>query len=424
MSLFERHPKATLLAIVCFGLVLLVTVLELLPLYEGEPAPAVVEAAQAVAPSVPDQTRTRQIRMREHQPGLARDWTPVAENMAEADSLEQRPYRFEVDDDGFIKPSKVHDDPELTIVFLGGSTTECLFVDPEVRFPYLVGRMLEERLGLRVNSYNGGLSGNNTMHNNFLLMAKVLPLNPDIVVMMENMNDIATMILLGSYWNDHAERSLVVRPSDPAPKAQPKPPPRPATVGSAFADLLRVALPNTWRTLQVGGGRFAAALGWSGAETEDRAPTTDEFAEVRGKQIEIDKAFKAEEMASSLATFASIARAWGITPVLMTQANRAKDNPDPIVMKVFKRFERQHGVTPERFIRLLRQGDEVVRDTARRLDVPLIDLRRLVPQSAEYIYDSTHFNNAGSALAAEIITAHLEPLVRASLLEENRSRSQ
>ena len=53
-------------------------------------------------------------------------------------------------------PSKVHDHPDLTLAFLGGSTTECIYVDENNRFPYLAGRLIEEQTGLKVNSYNAG----------------------------------------------------------------------------------------------------------------------------------------------------------------------------------------------------------------------------------------------------------------------------
>ena len=46
-----------------------------------------------------------------------------------SDSLAQKPYVLRVDRQGFIMPSKIHDHPDLTIAFLGGSTTECIYVD-------------------------------------------------------------------------------------------------------------------------------------------------------------------------------------------------------------------------------------------------------------------------------------------------------
>ena len=53
-------------------------------------------------------------------------------------------YILRTDKDGFIEPSIIHDDADMEIVFLGGSTTECLYVREENRFPYLTGRRLED----------------------------------------------------------------------------------------------------------------------------------------------------------------------------------------------------------------------------------------------------------------------------------------
>ena len=75
-------------------------------------------------------------------------------------------YTIDTDGNGFIKPSTIHENPDVTIVFLGGSTTESMFVKPENRFPYRVGRILEKNLGVKINSLNAGKSGNNSMHSN------------------------------------------------------------------------------------------------------------------------------------------------------------------------------------------------------------------------------------------------------------------
>ena len=93
-------------------------------------------------------------------------------------------------------------DAAATIVFLGGSTTECMFVQPELRFPHLAGKLIGERLGTRVDGVNGGKSGNNTMHSLLVLSAKVIPMRPDIVVLMHNTNDLAILARGESYWPD------------------------------------------------------------------------------------------------------------------------------------------------------------------------------------------------------------------------------
>jgi hypothetical protein len=126
----------------------------------------------------------RYIKLREFNP-LYRDvLVPNQEAMQMSDSLAQKEYVLRVDRQGFIMPSKIHDHPDLTLAFLGGSTTECTYVDEDNRFPYLVGRLLERETHLKVNSYNAGRSGNNTLHCLNILLNKVVNLKPDIVVLM------------------------------------------------------------------------------------------------------------------------------------------------------------------------------------------------------------------------------------------------
>ena len=161
----------------------------------------------------------RYIKLREFNP-LYRD-VLVPEPGGLADSPTAWPSKsfvVRVDRQGFIMPAKIHDHPDLTIAFLGGSTTECVYVEEDNRFPYLTGRLLERQTHLKVNSYNAGRSGNNTLHSINVLMNKVVNLKPDIVVLMENINDLAILMYDKTYWNDqslalaHRETRLISRP--------------------------------------------------------------------------------------------------------------------------------------------------------------------------------------------------------------------
>ena len=67
--------------------------------------------------------------------------------------------KFRTDRRSYILPSFQHSDPDATVAFLGGSTTESSVVDEELRFPALVSVMLEAD-GLNVNTLNAGRSGN------------------------------------------------------------------------------------------------------------------------------------------------------------------------------------------------------------------------------------------------------------------------
>ena len=50
--------------------------------------------------------------------------------------------RLRTDARSYILPSFQHSDPDATVAFLGGSTTECVAVAEELRFPALVSQLL------------------------------------------------------------------------------------------------------------------------------------------------------------------------------------------------------------------------------------------------------------------------------------------
>ena len=67
--------------------------------------------------------------------------------------------RFRMDERSYILPSFQFENPDCTIAFLGGSTTECCAVDEPVRFPALVSTLLEQQ-SIRATTLNAGTSGN------------------------------------------------------------------------------------------------------------------------------------------------------------------------------------------------------------------------------------------------------------------------
>ena len=95
---------------------------------------------------------------------------------------------FRTEGKGYIRPSKQFSDPEATIAFLGGSTTECFYVKEPLRFPALVIPYMQEA-GRRVSTINAGASGSTTQDAINILLNMVALDSPDIVVLMEAVND-------------------------------------------------------------------------------------------------------------------------------------------------------------------------------------------------------------------------------------------
>ena len=333
----------------------------------------------------------RYIKLREFNP-LYRDvLVPNQEAMQTSDGLVQKPFMLRVDRQGFIMPAKIHDHPDLTIAFLGGSTTECVYVMEPDRFPYLAGRLLERQTGLRVNSYNAGRSGNNTLHCINVLLNKVVNLKPDLVVLMENINDLAILMYDKTYWNDHPSRSPLIEK-----------PPNFKTVGKDLEQIFHLVRDMTFPYLS----RELKKLSPFGPQEK-----RDEFQRVRGKKITIDQEFLVREFSLNLQTFINICRAREITPVLMTQASRLTDSPDPLIKKLMQKLEVSQGVTYTDFKNAFDRLNQTIRDVGAKNQVLVIDLAREIPPVKENIADVTHFNDQGSRLVAARIAADLTPII-------------
>jgi len=153
----------------------------------------------------------RFIKLREHAPDTLKQERPTRNYISHIapNTVERKYYPVRTDENGFIIGPTEHVHPDIKIVFLGGSTTECLYMEEEERFPYRVGRLLETALKRKVNTYNGGVSANESMHSLNILMNKVLPMKPQMVVLMHNINDLVMLRSQGTYWYKNSLKSHV-----------------------------------------------------------------------------------------------------------------------------------------------------------------------------------------------------------------------
>jgi lysophospholipase L1-like esterase len=99
-----------------------------------------------------------------------------------------------------------------------------------------------------------------------------------------------------------------------------------------------------------------------------------------------------------------------ILPVLMTQSNRFKKNPDDFVLKSLSPMLNT-GITYETFKNEYDTFNDIIRNVAKTNEVPLIDLAKIVPQKKEYMYDTMHYNDTGSKFVATIISEKLIDII-------------
>ena len=363
---FERHPKKTIAG--------LVVILMLAATYGAEKLLAYINHTHNLVLF----TERRYINLREILPLIDTQDVPTDKTVRESDGLVQKPYRVRTDAQGFMLPYNRYEKPDLSLIFLGASTVACIYVEEENRYPYLVGQLLEQKTGKKITSINSGVGGNNSLHSLDILLNKIIPARPGVVVMMHNINDLVTLIYDGTYWSKNSTRSAIVDFSFY----------KNLTGLKALSTLARdMYIPNLHAATRILSKKIF------GKKVKDQ---DDEFAAIRGKKLTVDAAHILDEFKMNLNTFINICRARRITPVLMTQFNRYKSNPDPKIIKAMQGFESDSGIPMGEFMELYAKFNDAIREVGKANGVLVIDLAALIPQDKQYMYDVVHLNTRGS----------------------------
>ena len=331
----------------------------------------------------------RYIRLREYKPYFSQNLIPPESELTIADNLERKPYRFRIDENGFIIPSKIHTTPDLSLIFLGGSSTACGYMGEDQRFPYVTGRLLESTTGKKINSYNSGVGGNNSLHSLNILLNKVIPLKPEVVFLCHNINDLTTLLLEKTYWSANPSRSTLVALNP--------------SIGRSLKELRNLLIPNLSQEISQLSREFKQNIRRSSKRTSGE----DEFAGVRDQKINYDEVHLRQSFRSNLQLFIDLCRLHQIRPVLLTQANRLKNDPDPIIKTSLQDLEKRQGLPYQEYKKLFAAFNDEIRETGIKNNVLVIDLAAQIPPEKEYLYDIVHFTTLGSQRAAEIISAAL-----------------
>ena len=272
--------------------------------------------------------------------------------------------RFRVHSRGYIEPAFRFGDPDLTVVFFGGSTTECVAVQERLRFPALVSRNLEKD-GLKVNTLNVARA-RNTAHDSInVLFNHVIVDSPDVAVMMHATNDAGVLNQGSGYRRRMGSRGSVSK-------------------GVKYA----------LQVLSARSSLFGLVRNAVSVPRHRHAPSAREG----GRPIPPN----VEPFRARLRIFVGMCRALGITPVLMTQ---------PLVPGLAN--ELTPTWTDPRAQNAL---NVVIREVGGEKGALVIDLAaRVAKENSENLekmfYDSMHVSDYGSEIYARIISEQLRDLL-------------
>jgi lysophospholipase L1-like esterase len=279
----------------------------------------------------------------------------------------------------------------LTVIAVGGSTTESFYISDGKTWPDLLAQSLKPRFqALWLN--NAGLDGHSSWGHIVLVRDYIVDLRPDVVLLLVGVND---LFADGPNQYDRAAAGGLV------------------SLLADYSEVVSTAV-NLLRARQTA---KMTALG-----TIPKPNDLRQFPQFVVNEAELQALLQDAQPALAsfrqrLTDILGLLRQAGVQPVLITQPSLlgpvvdADDGVDLGLIEVNMWGRKLNG---QAVWTLLEAYNEVTRSVARQGNAGLIDLAAQMPKSRRYYYDFFHFNNDGSARVAEIVSQGLCPQLAAA----------
>jgi len=275
----------------------------------------------------------------------------------------------------------------LTILTIGGSTTECLFLsDGKTWTDQLARRVSSRRSDAWIN--NAGLEGHSTFGHLVLLRDYVVAMRPRLAIFLIGANDVAVASArtFDQALNPHnlsTGHRVLTFAADHSELA---------AVGENLVRMARTHRAN------LGDGELHLP------ETTHRDVDEGTAARVLAEHRPFVAAF-----AQRVQDIIDICRKNGIEPVLVTQPALNGDVVDPTTGISLATL----AIEPRINGHVAWQAMELYNDTTRRASaaarVRLIDLAREMPKDSRYFSDWIHFTNEGAVMVGDLVFQGLRP---------------
>ena len=302
----------------------------------------------------------------------------------------------------------------LTIIAVGGSTTECLYLSDGKTWPDDLAKLLKERID-KVWVNNAGFDGYSTFGNLVLMRDYIADLHPKIVLFLIGINDIGQNMP-----NVHTDAKVMedgkFRAEESAGWCFSSPSCFVNTLAyhSEFANL---AL-NLYRYLKAGSVMVSqvdivktikGGVGHIQLNPQDLSQLI--ISEDRIQQVlEAHNQGYIPQYEERVKSLVEISRNNGIEPILITQPmlyGVGKDDITGIDLETVQ-IHNTNGLLEWKILELY---NDVLRKVGKEKGLLVIDLAQKMPHSSLYYYDFMHYTNEGAVKVAKIIYEDLYPFV-------------
>lgn len=294
---------------------------------------------------------------------------------------------------GFRGPEPPADfDRRLTVVTVGGSTTECRYLGDGKDWPARLGQELGRSLdGLWID--NAGLDGHSTFGHQKLLEQRLLKLRPRVVIFLLGINDVARDRL------KYQDRALTERSDQDASE-------RWANWAARHSAVAALAQ-NAWRARQARRVPLIQPVLDLRALPHDASGRRGR-AVARAHKVEFAPGYRERVLG-----LVQACRQAGIVPVLMTQPalyGPAVDDLTGVDLGTIE-VDPQDGTNGAVAWATLEAYNDVLRELGQAQGVPVVDVARQLPKSSRHFYDFVHFTNEGAQAVAGLAARALCPVL-------------
>ncbi len=285
---------------------------------------------------------------------------------------------------GSQPPSGAAWENATTIVTVGGSTTQCFFLDDARTWPAVMERELRSS-GYSVWVGNAGEAGHSTRGHIRIVDEAVAQVRPDYVLFLVGVNDLSLSLRPKWQWDHEMSDALL---------------------GRARSDGFNWILDHSRLAYQLGlfkkihfDGTVVRAADFS-VPLPSEPVTGDEFV----LPDDVDSVLRSlDEFRDNVVHLIQSVRGFGSEPVFLTQPLLIDDSPkwSSVKARSFWMKEQRFELDGASYARLLDRFNQVLIEVCEEHDATCFDLAGIVPHSTDYYYDMVHFNDAGARLVGE-----------------------
>ena len=274
----------------------------------------------------------------------------------------------------------------LTIVTIGGSTTECNYISDGKTWTDVLGNLLKQKFS-NVWWNNAGLDGHSTFGHIVIMQDYITKIKPKIVIFLAGINDQGI-----DYISKHDLENIRDGLNFRSFKSFIKSTAHYSEVASLFL--------NIHRYIRAVRAKYTDREVNYKEELEKMRPIDDN--DFLTEKLKHEQRYL-PGYALRIRRLIAISKENNIIPVFVTQPALYGNFKDEITGLSFKRTNAKW--------KILELYNDVIREIGVTENVLVIDLAKKMPKSTRYYYDWIHFTNEGSVKVGEIINSELSFLL-------------